>query len=126
MWVLTIILGPIMLFFALLVFGETVGDTINSFVSGLATGIKYSVYACLLLFFLFILLGLFLLISELYNRCKTKGEKIFLSFSLTGLFLVLSFVVLCKINTTNITVVNERKNDIITEMNIVTIGNEAY
>lgn len=59
MWIITVILGPTMLFFALLVFGETAGDTINSFVSGLSTGIKYSVYACLALFFLFILIGLF-------------------------------------------------------------------
>lgn len=126
MWILIVILGPTMLFFALLVFGETAGDTINSFVSGLATGIKYSVYACLALFFLFILIGLFLLISKLYNKCETKGEKIFLSFSLTGLFLILSFVTLCKLKTTNITVVNESKNDIITEINIVPIGDESY
>ena len=126
MWILTLILGPIMLFFALLVFGETAGDTINSFVSGLAVGIKMSVYACLIIIILLILLGLILLIYWLYNKCETKGEKIFLSFTLTSLFLIFSFVVLCKLKTTNITVVNESKNDIITEINIVPIGDESY
>lgn len=123
MWI--IIAAPIAFIMAL-AFVAVAGDTINSLAASLAIGIKYSAYACLIVFFIFILIGLLLLLHIMYKHCETKGEKAFLSFTLTGLFLILVFVVLCKLKTTNITVVNESKDEIITEINIVPIGDESY
>ncbi len=123
MWI--IIAAPIAFIMAL-AFVAVAGDSINSLVASLAIGIKYSAYACLIVFFIFILMGLLLLLHNMYKHCETKGEKVFLSFTLTGLFSILVFVVLCKLKTTNITVVNESKDEIITEINIVPIDDESY
>lgn len=123
MWI--IIAAPIAFIMAL-AFVAVAGDSINSLVASLAIGIKYSAYACLIVFFIFILMGLLLLLHIMYKHCETKGEKVFLSFTLTCLFSILVFVVLCKLKTTNITVVNNSQNDVITEIKIVPIGNESY
>ena len=126
MWILLVILAAPIAFIMSLAFVAVAGDTINSIISSLVIGIKFSAYACLIIFFLFILLGLILLIHILYRNCETKGEKIFLSFTLSGLLIVLVYMVSCKLKTTNITVVNNSKNDIITEIQLVTIENESF
>lgn len=92
----------------------------------ISVGVKIAVYAIIIIFYLVLSIGLIWLIRIPYRGCKTKEAKFFYSFCVSICLVIILGVFLSKLKTTTITVLNESKNDIITEIKIVPIGDESY
>lgn len=93
--------------------------------AALSIGVKIAVYAIFILIFLAITTGLICLIVIPYRGCETKIGKVIWASFVTFCLGILLYVVFSRIKTTNITVVNESKNEIITEITMVPIS-EKY
>ena len=91
----------------------------------LSIGIKIAVYAIGILIFFAITDGLILLIVYLYKNCETKVEKIFCVFFVTTLLVILVITILFNLRSTNITVVNESQNEIITEIHLIPVTDDT-
>ena len=92
----------------------------------ISVGVKIAVYTIIFIFYLVLSISLIWLISIPYRGCKTKEAKFFYSFCVSICLVILLGVFLFKLKTTTITVLNDSKNDVITEIKIVPIGDESY
>lgn len=110
---------PILIIFCLGVFAS------YGIIVALSIGFKIVVYALFILIFSAITIGLTWVIVILYKGWKTKiGKVSFVLFITFCLGILLNFV-LSKITTTNVTVVNETKDEIITEIHMIPIDSRA-
>lgn len=91
-------------------------------ISALSIALKILVYILLFV----IIIGILWLLSIPYRKCDTKGEKFFYCLFVTICSGILFYVFISKINTTDISVINECKNEIITEVIVIPVDDDRY
>lgn len=97
-----------------------------AFIGALTIGAKlviYAIYALGIVFFIVIVLGLVWIILIPYRNCESKGAKFFYCLCVTVCFGIIIFLVLAKIDSTDISIKNKSKNEIITEITMIPIDN---